>query len=158
MKQSSRLADVLHVLLHMAEAQHPTTSEVLADAMDSNPVVLRRLLAGLRDAGLVASSKGHGGGWVISCDLDRTTLLDVYLAIAAPPLVALGFRENQPACLVAQAVNESISGATAEAEAVLLRRLSQITLSALSHDFHRRLAQSAELGVNSRHLLEHHAK
>ena len=57
MKQSSRLSDVLHVLLHLADADVPLTSETLAGAMSTNPVVLRRLLAGLREAGLVASAK-----------------------------------------------------------------------------------------------------
>jgi DNA-binding IscR family transcriptional regulator len=63
MKQSSQLSDVLHVLLHLAQAQAPLTSEALAGAMKTNPVVLRRLMAGLRDAGFVTSEKGHGGGW-----------------------------------------------------------------------------------------------
>jgi hypothetical protein len=29
--------------------------------MDTNPVVLRRVMAGLRDQGYVQSEKGHGG-------------------------------------------------------------------------------------------------
>ena len=32
----------------------------------SNPAVFRRMMAGLRDAGYVASSKGHGGGWTLA--------------------------------------------------------------------------------------------
>lgn len=52
MKRSSQLSDVQHVLLHMAEAEHPLTSDTLAAAMGTNPVVLRRLTGGLRDAGV----------------------------------------------------------------------------------------------------------
>eukprot|EP01034_Spumella_vulgaris_P009550 gene9550-12112_t len=51
MKKDSRLSGVLHCLLHMAEHDAPSTSEALAAAMQTNPVVVRRLMAGLRDAG-----------------------------------------------------------------------------------------------------------
>jgi DNA-binding IscR family transcriptional regulator len=51
MNRDSRLSGVLHVLLHMAQNDGPATSEVLAKAMDTNPVVLRRVMSGLRDQG-----------------------------------------------------------------------------------------------------------
>ena len=50
MKRDSRLSGVLHVLLHMSEQGAPMTSEQLARAMQTNPVVIRRILGGLRDA------------------------------------------------------------------------------------------------------------
>ena len=61
MKRDSRLSNVLHALLHMAEMEGPATSEAMAQAMQTNPVVVRRLMAGLRYAGFVSSAKGHGG-------------------------------------------------------------------------------------------------
>jgi len=62
MRQDNRLSCVLHVLLHMAEAGGPMTSEVLARVLNTNPVVVRRLMGGLREHGYVHSEKGHGGG------------------------------------------------------------------------------------------------
>ena len=76
--------------------------------MSTNPVVLRRLLAGLREAGLVASAKGHGGGWMMAAPLERVTLHDVHLALGSPSLISSGFRQDQPVCLVAQVVNDSL--------------------------------------------------
>jgi DNA-binding IscR family transcriptional regulator len=156
MKQNSQLSDVLHVLLHMAEGDGPSTSEALAAAMQTNPVVLRRLMGGLREAGFVASAKGHGGGWVLSCDLNRITLSDVYQALGAPPLVSLGFREDRPSCLVAQAVNDALAGAAQEAEALLLKRFGAVTLAALSNDFHHRMAQHQAHGHAGQHHLQDH--
>ena len=77
MKRNSQLSGVLHVLLHMADRGEPMTSESLAKAMDTNPVVIRRILGGLRDQGYVRSEKGHGGGWTLACDLARVTLRDI---------------------------------------------------------------------------------
>jgi DNA-binding IscR family transcriptional regulator len=156
MKTNSQLSDVLHVLLHMAEGDGPATSEALAAAMQTNPVVLRRLMGGLRDAGFVVSEKGHGGGWVLSCALDRITLGDVYQALGAPKLVSLGFREDNPSCLVALTVNDALAGAAQEAESLLLKRFGAVTLAALSANFHHRMAQQRTLGyAHSHHLKDH---
>lgn len=142
MKRDSRLSGVLHCLLHMAELGRPATSEWLARAMQTNPVVIRRLMAGLRDAGFVASAKGHGGGWVLSCSLAHITLRDVHEAVGAPALLAVGHREESPGCLVEQAVNAALDQAYRDAEAVLLARLGAITLAELAREFHLRLAAS----------------
>ncbi|MES2715189.1 MAG: Rrf2 family transcriptional regulator [Pseudomonadota bacterium] len=140
MKRDSRLSGVLHCLLHLAELDQPATSECLAQVMQTNPVVVRRLLAGLRDAGFVASAKGHGGGWVLSCSLDHITLRDIHEAVGGPELLAVGHRADSPGCLVEQAVNAALEQAYRDAEALLLARLGAVTLAALSRDFHRRLA------------------
>jgi len=139
MKRDSRLSGVLHVLLHMAEQPGPATSEALAKAMHTNPVVIRRIMAGLRDEGYVRSEKGHGGGWTLACDLSKVTLRDVYTALGRPTLLALGNRTEAPGCLVEQAVNAALSQAFNDAEALLLARLGDVTLAMLSADFHRRL-------------------
>ncbi|QQP93279.1 Rrf2 family transcriptional regulator (plasmid) [Skermanella sp. TT6] len=140
MRRDSRLSGVLHVLLHMAEQPGPSTSEALARAMDTNPVVIRRMMAGLRDRGYVRSEKGHGGGWTIACGLGEVTLRDIYDALDRPELLAMGNRTEAPGCLVEQAVNAALGETFDEAEALLLRRFGEITLAALSADFHARLA------------------
>lgn len=139
MKRDGKLSGVLHMLLHMAESQAPVTSETLARAMNTNPVVVRRLMAGLRKAGFVASAKGHGGGWVLGCPLSAMTLGDVHAALGAPPFVAAGLRDEQSNCLVEQAVNEALGTAYAEAEALLVSRLHGVKLSVLAEDFRQRM-------------------
>jgi DNA-binding IscR family transcriptional regulator len=134
------LSGVLHVLLHMAERSEPATSEMLAKAMDTNPVVLRRIMAGLRDRGYVRSENGHGGGWTLSCDLSKVTLRDVYTALGSPALLAMGNRTEAPGCLVEQAVNAALGRTFQDAEALLLSRLGEVTLAMLSRDLQGRLA------------------
>lgn len=51
--KDSRLSRMLHVILHMAYAKSPLTSEQIAEMIDSNAVVVRRTLAGLRQQGYV---------------------------------------------------------------------------------------------------------
>lgn len=152
MRRDSRLSGVLHVLLHMAEHTEPQTSEALARAMTTNPVVIRRTMAGLRERGFVRSEKGHGGGWSIACDLEQVTLRDIYDALGRPDILAMGNRTEAPGCLVEQAVNAALNAAFETAEAMLLRRLGEVTLAQLSADFHARLsARGGEVTVETSH-------
>lgn len=122
----------------MAEDDTPKTSEALARAMCTNPVVVRRIMAGLREQGLVSSEKGHGGGWRIACDLNKVTLRDIYGALGEPDILAMGNRTDMPGCLVEQAVNAALGKAFDEAEDLLLRRFGEVTLAMLSADFNAR--------------------
>jgi DNA-binding IscR family transcriptional regulator len=144
MKRNSQLSGVLHVLLHMAERGDPATSESLAKAMDTNPVVIRRILAGLRDSGYVSSEKGHGGGWTLARDLSLVTLRDIYSALGCPRLLALSNRTESPGCLVEQAVNGALDQAFRDAETLLLRRLGEVTLAALRDQLRGRLPRRGQ--------------
>jgi DNA-binding IscR family transcriptional regulator len=143
MRRDSRLSGVLHVLMHMAEHKGPVTSEVLAKALNTNPVVVRRIMAGLRDDGYVRSEKGHGGGWVLARDLTKITLRDIYDALGCPSFFAMGNRTEAPGCLVEQAVNTALDSAFDDAEALLLSRLGGVSLAMLSADFRARLKRRA---------------
>jgi DNA-binding IscR family transcriptional regulator len=123
----------------MAEQSGPVTSEVLAKAIDTNPVVVRRIMAGLRDQGYVRSEKGHGGGWTLACDLSKVTMRDIYTALGSPALLAMSNRAETPSCLVEQAVNAALNQAFEDAEALLLAHLGQVTLAMLSADLHERI-------------------
>ena len=114
------------------------TSDVLAQCMSTNPVVVRRTMGLLRDAGYVDSERGHGGGWTISADLEQVTLRDLFVALGEPAVFALGHKQENPQCLVEQAVNAALDDAFAEAEALLLDRFGKVTLAALASDFAQR--------------------
>lgn len=151
MKRDSRLSGVLHILLHLAEAEAPVPSEKLALAMQTNAVVVRRVMAGLRDAGLVRSGKGHGGGWSLARDLAQVSLRDVYVALGSPQPFAMGNRSEAPTCLVEQAVNAVLDDTFREAEALLLARMGSVMLAALAEDFHERLATFGKAATDMEH-------
>ncbi|RYF82262.1 MAG: Rrf2 family transcriptional regulator [Comamonadaceae bacterium] len=140
MKRDSRLSSVLHALLHMAEQDGPMTSDALAQCLGTHPVVVRRTMGYLREAGIVSSDRGHAGGWRIQADLNTVTLRQLHEALGEPAMFAVGNRQEEPECLVEQAVNAALAGTLAEAEALLLQRFSEITLADLAADFARRHA------------------
>lgn len=152
MRRDSRLSGVLHILLHMAERAGPVTSEDLSKMMDSNPVVIRRIMAGLREQGYVRSEKGHGGGWQLGCDLSKVTLRDIYVALGSPSLLAIGNRTEAPGCLVEQAVNAALGQAFHDAEELLLTRFGEVTLARLSADVHARMVARGSSKAMKDHL------
>jgi Rrf2 family protein len=140
MRTDSKLSGILHVLLHLADHTQPMTSDELATCLATNPVVVRRTLAGLRQAGLVRSEKGHGGGWTLARDPQSLTLRDVYGALGEPTLFAIGNRTESPVCLAEQAANAVLRDAIRDAEAVFIDRLSSVSLADLAADVHHRLS------------------
>jgi Rrf2 family protein len=75
---SSKLSVGIHILTGLAlHGGEPLTSEQIAGSVNTNPVVIRRLLGLFREAGFVESKTGVGGGWVLVVDPKRITLLDV---------------------------------------------------------------------------------
>ncbi|TCP31424.1 Rrf2 family transcriptional regulator [Sphingomonas sp. BK235] len=150
----ARLSRMLHLLIHMGRMAGPLTSHAAATMLQTNPVVVRRTMAGLRDAGYVQSVKGHGGGWSLTRDLEDLTMLDVHRALGENRIFALGPADPMATCLVEQAVNASLEGALREAEALLLRRLGDVSLASIASDFDRRVA-----GLSDDDLMRHsHAR
>lgn len=132
---------MLHLLIHMSRMDGPLTSEAAAVMLGTNPVVVRRTMAGLRDAGYVRSVKGHGGGWSLTGKLDDITMLDVHRALGENRIFALGPADPDPVCLVEQAVNASLASAMREAETLLLHRLADVSLADIAADFDERFAE-----------------
>jgi len=145
-RSDSRLSRMLHVLLHMARHDGPMTSEAIARMLGTNPVVVRRTMAGLREAGYVQSEKGHGGGWVIAADLEKVSLLDVHRAVGGPRLFAIGNEHPNPDCAVERVVNEAVADALDEAEALLVARLGAVSLAALAREFDARCSAPLNAG------------
>lgn len=145
MRHDGRLSRMLHVLLHMEEQQRPMTSEEIAGMLGTNPALVRRTLAGLREGGHVVSERGHGGGWMLGRPLSDMTLRDVYDAVGAPDVFALGLADDRPQCLVEQAVNTALRRSLDEARALLLQRFAEIRVSDLRDDF---ASRAAALGIH----------
>lgn len=135
MRNDSRLSRMLHVLIHLAERDAPATSDDIAAMLGTNPVVVRRTMGGLRESGYVRSDKGHGGGWSLARPLEAITLLDIYTALGEPALFAIGMADDDPHCLVEQAVNARLASAMHDAATLLRARLQDVTLADVARDF-----------------------
>ncbi|WP_407309809.1 RrF2 family transcriptional regulator [Desulfosporosinus sp. SB140] len=138
MKRNKRLSVALHVLLHMAERPDAAmTSEEMSTCAGTNAVVIRRTFAGLREAQIVSSLKGHGGGWRLVRPLSEITLEDVQRALDERVVTSPSTHNESPGCLIEKVIHLALDDAVAEASRVLDRRLATITLADIAADVYR---------------------
>lgn len=128
LKRNSRLSLALHTLAHMAGAPEKTqTSAEIAEHSSTNPVVVRRVLGRLREAGLLTSEKGHAGGWRLARAPDKITLADVYLALDESLMSSN--EERQPHdCSLERALHNRVHNIMLEIEQSFIERLKVTTI------------------------------
>ena len=138
MPRSTRFSVAIHALAHLVDAPEPVTSGQLASCIGTNPVVVRRTLAGLRDAGVVTSERGAGGGWALARDPRRISLRDVYAALGERLLQGIDVtgpgvhRAPGGTCTIQRTVAGTLDEFLDDAEALLAVRLARITLAELA--------------------------
>lgn len=128
MANDTRLARLLHVLIHMHLRGDTTTSGTLAQMLHTNEVVVRRTMAALRTAGMVTSTGGRNGGWVLARGLETITARDVHDAIAPDKVFAIGPADDNPACPVERAANQLVVDSLREGEHAFAQRLGAKSL------------------------------
>ena len=115
--------------------RHPVTSETLANMLMTNPVVVRRTMALLRQAGYVSAIKGHNGGWLLATPLTDITLFDIHQALGEKNLFVIGLTDEHSNCPIEHAVNSALQNAMDDAEALLLKRFAEVSLAELASQF-----------------------
>lgn len=135
MTHNSRYTVAIHMLTLLAfcgpDAQ---TSEFIAGSVNTNPVVVRRLLASLREAGLVASRGGPGGGWHLLREPRQITLGEVFLAVEGGALFPLHASKPNPRCPVGKNIQAALETIFKDAQETLVQTLARTTLAQLLQD------------------------
>jgi Rrf2 family protein len=134
MHVNSRFAVAVHVLgLAMVasaeENDEAVTSERLASIVNTNPVVVRRVLGALRGAGLVTSQPGPGGGWKLTRDAASITLRDVYRAVEGDCELSLPQKPPSEYCPFGVGLPQVLTECFREAQAAMEERLSQVSIA-----------------------------
>ncbi len=82
MQISSRFTIAIHIFacIDVFEDEYKITSDFLAESINVNPVVIRRILQQLKAANLINVTRGSGGAAIVR-DMDKITFLDVYNAV-----------------------------------------------------------------------------
>ena len=135
---NTRFSVAVHILTFLqTQAGEPTTSELLASSVNTNPSLIRRLLSQLNRAGLTTSQMGTGGGALLAKPADRITLLDVYHAIEESPGVIPLHPSPNPQCPVGRNIQKVLTRRITAAERALEEELSRSTIAQLSSDVRR---------------------
>ncbi|HEY0323766.1 MAG TPA: Rrf2 family transcriptional regulator [Pyrinomonadaceae bacterium] len=129
MPANSRFAIAVHILTLMARAgDKPLKSDEVACSVNTNAVVIRRILCALSKAGLVISQTGAAGGSRLALEARQITLLEVYRAVDAGDIFALHPQPPNARCPVGMNIEGALESILDEVEQGVERVLEKITI------------------------------
>lgn len=131
---NSRFTVAVHLLALLSVKKErfpgvPVTSEMAAESVNTNPVVVRRILGGLRKAGLVSSQPGPAGGWFLERAPEDMTLRQVYRAVEDEPLFSMHHRPPSAKCMIGGHIQETLNCIFHEAEEAMEAKLEERTVA-----------------------------
>lgn len=119
----------VHVLAVLAYKEGDrVTSAFLAGSVNTNPVVIRRLLLALQRARLVETRKGAGFGSRLSRSPARINLAEVFQAVEAEKPFTMPPGPPNQGCPVGQCIQAALQKVFASAQAALEQELARTTL------------------------------
>ncbi|WP_410514887.1 Rrf2 family transcriptional regulator [Paenibacillus sp. BR2-3] len=137
MKQiSTRFSMAVHILTLIAVHPNELTGDFIAGSVNTNPVVIRRIMGMLKKAGLVEVRSGVGGASLLKAP-EEITLLDVYRAVDVIEDNQLFRVHADPnmQCPVGRNIELVLQSELNEAQSAMEHRLAQTTLSQLTTRF-----------------------
>ncbi|MBT3346298.1 MAG: Rrf2 family transcriptional regulator [Gemmatimonadetes bacterium] len=131
MLSNTHFAMAVHVLTALVYNEERVGSGDLAKTVGTNPSFLRGLIGQLRDAGLVETHLGKGGGTQLARPATTITLHDVYLATESGPAVRTHTCNDTHHCPVARNMGKMLSDVNQRLEHVIADELSSTTIQDL---------------------------
>jgi Rrf2 family protein len=132
MTANSRMASAVHIMSFVAYAgDEGTTSEAIAKSLQTNPVVVRKILKLLEQEGLVALRQGRQGGVGLRRPASRITLGQIYKAVESETGVFAMRSQVHEGCVVACAMKRRLGPIFNAANDAVEQALSKTSLAEL---------------------------
>src|ERR1700751_4980723 len=127
--QNCRFAFAVHVIAVLGlEREHCYPSSRLAETVNTNPVVIRRLLIELQEAGLISTLRGPHGGAVLRRKPEKVTLREIHHAVDQGNAFATHPNEPSPECPVGRKIGGVMQRIQDRANRALAQELEKVTL------------------------------
>ena len=140
MQISSRFTIAIHMLacMEVFKDEYKITSDFLASSINVNPVIIRKILLQLKDAGLIEVKRGPGGA-AIAKPLNEITFFDVYRSVdCIEENILFHFHENpNPDCPVGKNIHQVLDNRLLRIQAAMERELKSITLADMNSDLEK---------------------
>lgn len=131
---NTRFATAVHILSVMAVCPNEwLTSEVIAGSANVNPVVVRKEILVLKEAGLVESRKGKEGGSQLAKSPKEIFLSEVFLAVKSTELLGKKNQNPNPNCPVGKVINQKLDHLYQAIDSSVLESLKKISLDDFIH-------------------------
>lgn len=128
MKQNEQFSVAVHSLLYLAhEKDNYCSSTSIAESVNTNAVVIRRILSDLQNAGLVQIKRGSAGAKLLK-SANKITLYDVYKAVGLQSNIGLHKTVNTT-CPIGAKINGYLQGVLQELDQNTKDTLNNTTIA-----------------------------
>ncbi|MGI8812598.1 MAG: Rrf2 family transcriptional regulator [Pyrinomonadaceae bacterium] len=132
MAANTQFSIAVHVLTMLARSENSNLkSDYLAKSVNTNPVVVRRLLGHLAQGDLVISQTGANGGTRLSRCPDRINLAEVYKAVSCGEVFALHSKAPSQDCPVGRNIEAVLCRLQKEIDRTVAEKFAEYTLADL---------------------------
>ena len=129
MASNSQFAVAVHILAMLAKDRDVMIkSGCIAESVNTNAVVIRRLLCNLQEAGLVISQKGATGGTRLAKNADQISLNDIYEAVSHGEVFSLHPRKPNQDCPVGKNIESVLCNIQKDIDRAIKAKLVRYTL------------------------------
>ena len=135
MMNNLRFATAIHILVLADKFKNEIiTSDFIAGSINVNPVVVRREIKLLREAGFIDSKKGKEGGCFLIKNASDILLGDVYKLVNQENVFGK-MNHTNPECPIGKAMNQNLETLFSNTENQLIKTLNNQTLRQFSDQF-----------------------
>jgi len=132
MAANSQFSMAVHVLAMLAKSGDDNVkSECIAASVNTNAVVIRRLLGQLNQANLVVSQTGAAGGTRLAKPPSEISLCEIYKAVTCGEVFALHAKSPSQDCPIGKNIEAVLCNLQKEIEKSVGEKLKQFTLASV---------------------------
>ncbi|MDE6873741.1 MAG: Rrf2 family transcriptional regulator [Lachnospiraceae bacterium] len=141
MKYSTRLSDAVHILVFIHQSSSSTvSSSEIAVSIQTNPSYVRQIMAQLKAAGLISSSRGQATPELGKVP-EKTSLLEIYKAVEKEkPLLHLDTHTN-PECGVGVNIQLALADYYRQIQNDVENSMRNITLQDIINSYLERISK-----------------
>ncbi len=133
---NTRFATAIHIMTLLAKSpQEWLTSEWIAGSINVNPVIIRKEISVLREAGLIISRQGKEGGSQLGKNAELITISEIYKAVKNTEVLGKKNQNPNPACSVGKEINVHLNTLFEETDHLVVKFLGDKSLQEFADQF-----------------------
>ncbi|KFF73741.1 Rrf2 family transcriptional regulator [Chryseobacterium sp. P1-3] len=133
---NTRFATAVHIMTLLAKSpQEWLTSDWIAGSINVNPVIVRKEISVLREAGLIISRQGKEGGSQLARSADLISISEIYKAVKNTEVLGKKNQNPNPACSVGKEINAHLNTLFEETDQLVVNFLGNKSLQEFADQF-----------------------
>lgn len=133
MSKSTIFSDAIHILVYItSEEQHELSSKAIANSLNTNPALVRKIMKLLREAKIIQTVQGKSEP-KLCMTTKELTLKEIYLAVCTNPLLKPDYNTAN-FCPIGKNIVPVLETKFAKVHQSMLLELNQISLQEVIDD------------------------